>query len=198
MLIEILIKLTEGALILASIIALAVIVERTLYLRRDRIINPDLVQIILNVNNPHDLKKSIDSIERQDGAFINIVRAALEHIEDSYEEMKDTIMDQGRWENRRLEARLGILETVASVTPLLGLLGTVLGMIKEFQENIGDINKIQEFSGGISVALITTVAGLSIAIPSLIAYNYFDHKVEDLIMEIEKYSSQLLKKMKIK
>jgi len=184
-------------LILTSVVALTVIIERALFLRRSRILNPDLIQLILNVKNPHDLKDSLASIKNKEGSFIHIVQTALEHYHESADEIKEVIFDQGRRESRRLERGLVVLETIAGISPLLGLLGTVLGMIKVFTViSESGLGQTQLLSGGISEALITTVVGLSIAIPSLIAYNYFNHKVEDLVLEIEQYSSQLLKKLK--
>ncbi|MBN2104767.1 MotA/TolQ/ExbB proton channel family protein [bacterium] len=184
-------------LILTSVVALTVVIERALFLRRSRILNPDLVHLILNVKNLNDLKDSLASIKKQEGSFIHIVRTALEHYHETPEEIKEAIFDQGRWESRRLERGLVVLETVAGISPLLGLLGTVLGMIKVFSViSESGLGQTQLLSGGISEALITTVVGLSIAIPSLIAYNYFNHKVEDLVLEIEQVSSQLLKKIK--
>ncbi|MBN1782060.1 MotA/TolQ/ExbB proton channel family protein [bacterium] len=185
-------------LMLTSVIALTVIIERAIFLRRRRIMNPDLVRLILHAENPVKLKDSIQSLEHQDSAFINIVRTALEHHQEPIEEIRETIIDQGRREARLLEKGLAILETVAGIAPLLGLLGTVLGMIKVFDViSKSGLGQTQLLSGGISEALITTVVGLSIAIPSLIAYNYFNHKVEDLVLEIEQYSAQLFKKMKL-
>jgi biopolymer transport protein ExbB len=91
-----------------------------------------------------------------------------------------------------------MLETIASASPLLGLMGTVIGMIKTFnvisQQGIGQANVL---SGGISEALITTVTGLAIGIPALVAFNYFADKAESHVMDIEKHSSTLLHKIRI-
>jgi biopolymer transport protein ExbB len=88
------------------------------------------------------------------------------------------------------------LETVAGTAPLMGLLGTVLGMIRVFQViNKQGLGQTQALSGGISEALLTTVVGLAIAIPALVAYNYFTHKAEDLVLEIEKHSNGLLSRL---
>jgi biopolymer transport protein ExbB len=96
-----------------------------------------------------------------------------------------------------LQKGLVVLETVAGVSPLLGLLGTVLGMIKVFQEisevGVGQGNLL---AGGIAEAILTTAAGLFIAIPSLVFYNYFSSKAESLILEIESYANTLLKKLR--
>ena len=183
-------------LLLTSIVGLAVAIERALFLRRRRILRPVVVEHIETLRKPEDIEQIVDGVGKQDGPFLNVIRAGLENRQRSKEEIKEAILDQGRQEARTLERGLVILETVAGIAPLLGLLGTVIGMIKVFrvitQEGLG---QTQSLSGGISEALFTTVVGLSIAIPALVAYNYFSHKVEDLVLEIEKYSGQLVNKL---
>ena len=183
-------------LLLTSIVGLAVAIERALFLRRRRILRPVVVEHIETLRKSEDIEQIVDGVGKQDGPFLNVIRAGLENRQRSKEEIKEAILDQGRQEARTLERGLVILETVAGIAPLLGLLGTVIGMIKVFrvitQEGLG---QTQSLSGGISEALFTTVVGLSIAIPALVAYNYFSHKVEDLVLEIEKYSGQLVNKL---
>jgi biopolymer transport protein ExbB len=111
-------------------------------------------------------------------------------------EIKELIEDQGRQEIRKLQKGLGVLETVAVLAPLMGFLGTVLGMIKVFdviqKQGVGQAAAL---SGGISEALLTTVTGLFIGIPALIFYNYFSHKAENFVLDIEKHSGDLIKKL---
>ena len=113
------------------------------------------------------------------------------------DELKEIILDQGRQEVRVLERGLVMLETIAAAAPLLGLMGTVIGMIKVFnvisQQGIGQASVL---SGGISEALITTVTGLAIGIPALVAFNYFTNKAESLVMDIEKHSATLLRRFR--
>jgi biopolymer transport protein ExbB len=183
-------------LLLTSIVGLAVFIERALFLRRSRIIKPEIIWMIKNINKTEDVQKMLDQLGNREGPFINIIRTGLENFKKPREEIKEIIIDQGRQESRTLERGLVILETVAGIAPLMGLLGTVLGMIKVFQViSVQGLGQTQSLSGGISEALITTVFGLSIAIPALVAYNYFNHRVEDLILEIEKHSSHLMKKL---
>ena len=180
-------------LLLTSVISLAVIIERALFLRRSRILRPEILEMVENLEGSRDLEKAAKRLRNKEGPFINIIRVGLENRKRSRDEIKEVIVDQGRQETRTLERGLAILETIAGIAPLLGLLGTVLGMIKVFKViSIQGLGQTQSLSGGISEALVTTVVGLSIAIPTLVAYNYFNHKVEDLVLEIEKYSSQML------
>ena len=180
-------------LLLTSVISLAVIIERALFLRRSRILRPEILEMVENLEGSRDLEKAAKRLRNKEGPFINIIRVGLENRKRSRDEIKEVIVDQGRQETRILERGLTILETIAGIAPLLGLLGTVLGMIKVFKViSVQGLGQTQSLSGGISEALVTTVVGLSIAIPTLVAYNYFNHKVENLVLEIEKYSSQML------
>jgi biopolymer transport protein ExbB len=185
-------------LLLLSIIGLTVFIERALFLRRRRIFKPEIVFLVNSMKHPSDIEDGLDRLKGKNGPFVNVVRTGLEKRDQPKEEIKESIIEQGRQEARSMEKGLVVLETVAGIAPLLGLLGTVLGMIRVFQViSEQGLGQTQSLSGGISQALITTVVGLSIAIPALVAYNYFTHKVEDLILEIEKYSSQLLTQLDI-
>ncbi len=183
-------------LIFTSIVGLAVVIERAYFLRNRRIIRPDVVDLINHIEKLEDIEEVVENLSNNDGPFLNIVRVALKNRGRPRDEIKEAIIDQGRQEARVLEKGLTTLETVAGISPLLGLLGTVLGMIKVFHViTVQGLGQTQSLSGGISEALITTVVGLSIAIPALVAYNYFSRKVEELVLEIEKYSNQLLEKL---
>lgn len=183
-------------LLLTSIVGLAVVIERAFFLRRRRILHPNGIDLIERIGKPEDIKNTLQLLVGYKGPLFNIIRISLENHGSSKEEIREAIQDQGRQEARTLERGLVILETVAGIAPLLGLLGTVLGMIKVFQViSEQGLGQTQSLSGGISEALLTTVVGLTIAIPALVAYNYFNHKVEELVLEIEKYSAQLLKKI---
>jgi len=180
-------------LLVTSVIGLAVFIERALYLRRRRIIRNDVLTTVDQIRQPEDMEKALFAFQGQSGPFLNIIRTGLEKRNYPRDEIKESIMDQGRQEARNLERGLVILETVAGTAPLMGLLGTVLGMIKVFKViSEQGLGQTQALSSGISEALVSTVVGLAIAIPALVAYNYFVHKVEDLVLEIEKHSSALL------
>jgi biopolymer transport protein ExbB len=183
-------------LILCSIIVLAIVIERAFTLRRKKVLVPEIISVIETIKKPEDIHLAISICQKNEGAFANIVQLGLENKDLSNEELKELISDQGRQEVRSFEKGLVVIETIAGIAPLLGLLGTVTGMIKVFtvisEQGLG---QTQALSGGISEALITTVVGLSIGIPSLVLYNYFTDKAENLIMDIEKFTSQLLRKL---
>ena len=182
---------------LCSILTLAITLERAFSLRRHRIIRGEIVSVIENIKGPEDIGLAVSVCNQYEGPFAQVVRTGLESRHLPPEEIKENIVDQGRQEMGKLQKGIVILETVASVSPLLGLLGTVLGMIKVFREisevGIGQGNLL---AGGIAEAILTTGAGLFIAIPSLVFFNYFSSKAESLVLEIEKYSNALLKKLR--
>ena len=134
--------------------------------------------------------------DKYDGPLSNVVKLGLRNFTLPKNEIKEILEDQGRQEIRKLERGLIVLETIAAIAPLLGLLGTVLGMVEVF-EVIKDqgIGQTAALSGGISQALLTTVAGLFIGIPVLIAYNYFTNKSESLVLDIEKHTNDLVNKI---
>jgi len=183
-------------LFLCSIAALAVAIEKTISLRRRKVIVPEVVGVLENITAPNDFGLAVSICEKHHGPFANIIRTSLENRGLSREDLKETLLDQGRQEIRQLERGLGVLETVAGIAPLLGLLGTVLGILKVFKViSVMGVGQATALAGGISEALITTIAGLFIGIPALVAYNYFSHKAEGLVLEIEKYSNRLLNKI---
>jgi biopolymer transport protein ExbB len=180
-----------------SVVALALALERGFSLRRNRVIRPEIVSVIESINGPEDVGLALSVCRQYEGPFANVMSAGLDNRHLPLEEIRESILDQGRQEMGGLQKGLVVLETVASVSPLLGLLGTVLGMIKVFREisevGVGQGNLL---AGGIAEAILTTAAGLFIAIPALVFYNFYSSKAEGLILEIEKYSNALLKKLR--
>jgi len=183
-------------LFICSVLALAVILERAINIRKDRIIRPELVDVINAIRGPEDIQIVFARCNAIKGPFSNIIKRTISNNHLSREEKVLDIQVAGRQEARSLEKMLIVLEIVTAIAPLLGLLGTVLGMSQVFDviAEVG-LGQTKAFSGGIAQALRTTIIGLSIAIPSLIAYSSFDRKVDNLILEMEKYSMLLLNKL---
>lgn len=183
-------------LALCSVLGLAIVLEKMLTLRRKKVIFPEIVNVLDNIQGPEDIGLALSICEKHDGSFANIIRVGLENRNLEKEEIKEALLDQGRQEVRTLERGLVALETIAGIAPLLGLLGTVIGILKVFDviSQLG-VGQATALSGGISEALITTIVGLSIGIPAVVVFNYFLDKAEDLIVEIEKHSAALLKKV---
>ncbi|MCK4349396.1 MAG: MotA/TolQ/ExbB proton channel family protein [Candidatus Krumholzibacteria bacterium] len=199
---EILAELQKGGvlmvpLLLGSILALAIVIERAFGLRSRKILVPEIIIAIKKIRSDEDVRVAERICEANEGPFANIVLSTLQNQDLPRDELKDVILDQGRQEVRVLERGLVTLETIAAASPLLGLMGTVIGMMKTFnvisQQGIGQTSVL---SGGISEALITTVTGLAIGIPALVAFNYFTNKAESLVLDIEKHSATLLQKFR--
>lgn len=173
-------------LLLCSVLALAVIVERAWNLRHDRILPPDEIEHLRGLIETREFARAEEYATSRPSPLNNILVPALQNRRESREVLREVVRDAGRQEVPGLERYLGILGTVASISPLLGLLGTVLGMIQVFavisQQGVGQADAL---AGGISQAMITTAAGLTIAIPALAAYNLFVARAEALVLEIE-------------
>jgi len=185
------------ALALCSLIGTVVLIERLIALRRSRVMPCHIVDVVESVQPGKDLSVAIDMCRRNPSVLADIVRVALENAERPWEEMRDAVLDAGRQETPALERNLYWLQTVAQAAPLLGLLGTVFGMIKMFAGTslvgLGDANTLSE---GISEAMFTTAEGLCIGIPALFAYNYLAARSERYILEIEAYASRLVARLR--
>jgi len=181
---------------ICSVIALAVILERIVSLRKSRIMRSELIEVIEAVRGPEDIPIIYNRCNAIQGPFSNIIKRTISNTHLSREEKVLDIQATGRQEARALERMLVVLEIITAITPLLGLLGTVLGMSQVFDviSEVG-LGQTKAFSGGIAQALRTTIIGLGVAIPSLIAYSSFDKKVDNLVLEMEKYSMSLLNKI---
>lgn len=180
-------------LILCSVIALGITLERLWTLRVKRVCPEHLLaEVWLWLKKGELDEKRIEALRRH-SPLGRILAAGLAHRNDSRALMKESIEDTGRHVVHELGRYLNTLGTIAGISPLLGLLGTVVGIMKVFAvitaQGTGDA---QALSGGIAEALITTAAGLSIAIPALIVYRYFRGKIDDLVVRMEADAVQLL------
>jgi len=180
-------------IILCSIVALAIVGERLWALQRKRVIPKHLVAQIWHWHSLNQLgEEQITSIKKG-SSLGRVLAAGLTNMHHSRDVMKESIEEVGRHEVHEMERYLNSLGTVASISPLLGLLGTVVGMIKVFSvithEGVGNPAVL---SGGISQALITTAAGLSVAIPALMFYRYLRGRVEELVVSMEQEAIKLV------
>lgn len=183
-------------LAILSILGVAVTVEKILSLRISRVIQRDIINTIESVNTPSDIPMAIKICLRYNTPFANVIRAGLEEAGEPLHIVRQAMEDTGRRETKRLERYLVLLATVAAASPLLGLLGTVLGMIDVFAViSISGVGQAGLLSGGIAQALITTAFGLSIGIPALVAYNLLDNRVDTLVVKIDTHAHQLLKQL---
>ncbi len=183
-------------IILCSVIAMAIIGERFWSLQKKKIVPPELVPQVWSLAKENKLDDVTIRRLKSNSPLGEILSAGLLNSKHGREIMKESILEAGRQAAHDLERFLNSLGTIASVTPLLGLLGTVLGMIKVFaaimSHGVGDPGIL---AGGISEALITTAAGLTVAIPSLIFHRYFEGLVETYILDMEEESLKLIEIM---
>jgi len=180
---------------ICSVVALTIILERFFNLRWDKVFNLEVMDLISSLIEEQEYQKAVQICKKNSNGITNVMAAGLECHQKSKEEIREAIADAGRQEIADLEKNLPVLGTIAGIAPLIGLLGTVTGMIKVFKViSIQGMGQASTLAGGISEALITTATGLMIAIPSLVAYNYFVRKAEKIILKIERHSSRLLSK----
>jgi biopolymer transport protein ExbB len=180
-------------LLLASVIAVALIIERSVSLRSGKIVPPTLLDQVVGVYQRQGL--SPDVIERlsRDSPLGAVLAAGLRNLKSSRYVMKEAIEEAGRAVAHDLERFLTTLGTIATAAPLLGLFGTVIGMIEIFgsQSPTGGANP-QQLAHGISIALYNTAFGIAIAIPALIFYRHFRNKVDTLVVEMEQQAAKLV------
>jgi biopolymer transport protein ExbB len=181
-------------IIALSITATAILLERLWSLQDERVIPRELTNKVWKLVESGQLTDKHVAALTQNSALGQILAAGLANRERSREHIKEAIEDTGRHVVHELERFLNMLGTIAAVSPLLGLLGTVIGIITAFnaitQQGVGDPKML---SGGIGQALIATAAGLIVAIPSLMGYRYLRGKVDGLVIGMEKEALKLVR-----
>jgi len=184
-------------IVACSVIATAIVIERLWTLRRQKVMPDRLVNRIWQWHRENQLASERIAEVRDGSPLGRMLTAGLVNREHSREVMKEAIHDTGRQVVADMERYLNTLGTIASVAPLLGLLGTVIGMIDVFRVIMdAGVGNPGVLAGGISKALITTAAGLSVAIPSLMFHRYFNSKVDQLAMGMEEQALKLVEVMK--
>ncbi len=184
-------------LALCSLVAVAVTIERLIALRRSRVLPPQITDVIEAIQPGKDLSVALEICRRNPGVLSDVIRAGLENADQDYEVMRDAVIDAGRQETPAIERHLFWLQTVAQASPLLGLLGTVFGMIQMFSAvSLSGLGDPQVLSHGISVAMLTTAEGLCIGIPALVAYNYLSTRSQTLIGEVETYAGRMVSRLR--
>lgn len=186
-------------LLICSVTSAAVILLRGVALRRKLIVSPHIEEAIEQLQ-PNDNSAAVVALAKaarlDDTPFSRIVLVGLRHLQWPKSENIEAVQTRARHEILRIERGLVVLEVIVGIAPLLGLLGAVSGLVTVFA-NLGDSATISDPRGlakGISEALSTTVVGMAIAIPTLIAYSYFSKRVETLAVEMESMVTDLLAK----
>lgn len=180
-------------IIACSVIALAIIIERFWSLKTGKVIPDQLVNKVWHWVQQKQMTTERLRDLRQGSPLGRILAAGIVNANQDRDIMKDAIEDTGRHVVLELERFLNTLGTIAQITPLLGLLGTVVGMIQVFSviTSVG-VGDPAQLAGGISKALITTAAGISVAIPALFFFRYFRGKVDELVLDMEQEALKLV------
>ena len=179
-------------LLLASVVAVALIIERSISLRERKIIPPTLLGQVIMVYQRQGVNEEVLQKLAKDSPLGTVLAAGLRNHRSSRYVMKEAIDEGGRAVAHELERFLTTLGTIATASPLLGLFGTVIGMIEIFGSQSPTGSNPQQLAHGISIALYNTAFGIGIAVPSLILYRHFKNKVEGLVVEMEEQASKLV------
>ena len=174
-------------IILCSIVALGITVERLWTLQARRVMPAGLLEKVWQLVDANQINDKVIASLQRNSPLGRLLAAGLASRHRPREQMMERLEDTGRHVVHELERFLNTLGTIAGVTPLIGLLGTVTGIIKAFNAiSAGGMGDPKMLSGGISEALITTAAGLLVAIPSLIAYRYLRGRVDGIVIDMDK------------
>lgn len=187
-----LVLIEKGGVIMAIIFILAfvatvIIVERLLYFRRIRIDENAMIERLKSALEKQHYDEAINICENNPSPISNLMKVGIEHRDYGPSDMKDAIMTAANMEIPMLERYLTSLGTIAHISPLLGLLGTVTGNIQAFGV-LGELGAVGDpalLASGISEALLTTAAGIIVSIPAISFYNFLVNKVNHIIMRLE-------------
>jgi len=184
-------------ILFCSIFALAIALEKFWHLHKISIDTQDFLGKILDKMKRHDTKEALQICDNTKSPVANILKAGILKYGRPRPQIIEAIEDASLYEIPRIEKNLTALATIAHVSPLLGLLGTVTGMVRCFQTiqaKAATFHPVSpgDLAGGIWEALLTTVAGLIVAIPTFVAYNYLVSRINQYILEMEKASTELV------
>ena len=184
-------------ILLCSTFALAIILEKFWYLHKIKIDTRQFLNKIFDKMKRHQVKEALSICDQAKSPISGILKAGILKYDRSREQIKESIEDASLYEVPHLERNLTTLATIAHISPLLGLLGTVTGMVRCFytiQIKASSLNPVSpgDLAGGIWEALLTTVFGLVVAIPTFVAYNYLVSRINNVILEMERASTELV------
>ena len=180
-------------IILLSIISLAIVLEKTWNLARDIIIPKNLTEHLISLVADNSLTEKKIKKMSKDSVLGSIFAKLINEKNNDKSNLRLKAEEVGRFEVNRLEQYLSLLGTIATVSPILGLLGTVMGMINIFSNLLeANLSSVSPLASGIAEALVTTAAGLVVAIPTLIFYRHFTRIIENYALELEEESNKLI------
>ena len=183
-------------ILFCSVLSLAIFLERLWALRKKMILPTDFISRVEELVERDKVEDAIFLCHGNDSTIAKIFLAGLKNARLGVWLVKESIEEKGRREGILLERNIGVLLTIANLSPLLGLLGTVSGMIKSFNTiSTYNVSSAAPLAGGIAEALITTAAGLLVAIPTLVVYRFLLDKAQMLIFQMEESSTKLIDAM---
>jgi len=181
--------------ILASgVLAIGVFIERSLHLHRARIRWDDFLNGIFNILRRRNVTEALAICEDTPGPVARVVRTAILHRDDAKPQIEAAVRDASMVEIARMERRLVVVATVAQVAPLMGLLGTVIGMVESLLaiQRQAPLVQVADVSGGLMHALVATGAGLMVAIPCYAAFNWLLIKIDRLVLDMEQAGHEIV------
>lgn len=184
-------------IVLCSVVALGIVIDKFILFFRIRTNTHDFKKQVFDCLKSNKMKEAIQLCDQSLSPVARILKAGIIKFGSSREELKEYMEDASLYEIPKLESKLGALATIAHISTLLGLLGTVTGMTASFhtiQVRAASLNPVTpaDLAGGISEALLTTVAGLMVAIPTFVAYNYCVNRVNHFVLEMERGATELI------
>ena len=185
-----------AVLVILSIFSLAVILQRALVIKMDRALPPDILRSVALFKEGSSIESLQKSLSLEPSPLSRVLLSVIQHKDWPRAEILEAVQTRARHEISRLESGLVFLEITTGISPLLGLLGTLSGLVGIFG-NIGAHGDPQMVANGISEALNCTIVGLGVAVPNLIAYNYFTRRVEVIAIDLESLTTDLMAKLAI-
>ena len=185
-------------ILFCSFVSLALIIEHIVNIKRDKIVPPQLIDEIEGMFENEEYQEALELCEAEPNFLTNILAAGLPKINAGFETMKAAMDEAGEEEAIKLQQKIGYLSLIGNIAPMLGLFGTVSGMIEAFQTiaQMGAAVTPSDLADGISQALVTTFLGLFVAIPTMIAYFFFRNKVVRVTLEIGAIADDLVERFR--
>jgi len=183
-----------GAVIITlSVVGLALIIEHAISVSRDKLAPPDMIETIESHLDNNDVQGAYEFCEQNPNYLTNIMVAALPKVSHGFDSMEQAASDVGEEEAIKLHAKISWLSLIGNIAPLLGLLGTVSGMLTAFGviENSTNPNPA-ELAGGIKEALVTTMLGLVVAVPVMVGFFFYRNRVVKIVLEISAITEDML------
>jgi biopolymer transport protein ExbB len=183
-------------LILTSIIGVAIILERSWSLRKSQIIPDGLIVEVKTIIKQNNLDNNKVNLLKNSSPLGDLLAVAIDKRKDNVEVIKSVLDERAGIIVHNLERYLGVLVTIATVAPLLGLFGTIIGMVELFSSFTSSGHDVAVFARGISIALYNTAGGIVVAVPAMIAYRFFRSKIDNYLNEMEHYAIEIVEILK--